>query len=348
MTISIPKNKEQVIDFLIQHISLGTYDKRFVVNISNNSKLLTSNQSDLLDKIILRYQKQISKKTLDANQLIRLPWKISPVISSPQFTEVHLSIENEYIVLRSPYNKTFITEIRRKQLLLLNWKHEDKCWTLPATHTNLKSIIESVKQHYSEPINYCPVIKEFLQQLEEFNETDAWSPTLTRINGTLYVIACNESLHTVMQDIELNTDIHTIARLIRMGIVLSPALMFELSTTHDVDISELFAHITDVEITDIDKLVKYLTLLKPDVVIVSEWHNSIYNQLYTDITKTLYEHNFNTKVILTTKKYEIYTEEMQQYQLPVKIEFNRFTSDYSDYTISKKFLMVNSTPIKVN
>jgi hypothetical protein len=45
MQVLKPTTKEQLIHYLVNHISLGTYDKKFLSNVYEINKPLTTNQN---------------------------------------------------------------------------------------------------------------------------------------------------------------------------------------------------------------------------------------------------------------------------------------------------------------
>ena len=143
-----PSTKEQLIYFLYNHISLGTYDKKFINNLVTmyvaTMKPVTTNQSDLLDKITLRYERQLRKEQLDANEMVKLPWNINPVDSLPKFTDAHIQINDDVIEVRSPFKSEFIKQF--KELPTTKWDRETKTWYVNASEQTLKKTIELISK----------------------------------------------------------------------------------------------------------------------------------------------------------------------------------------------------------
>ena len=74
MTKVKPTTKEQLVDFMLKYLSLGTYDKKFLNNLVQLNFIqkiqVTTNQADLLDKITLRYHRQLLKKELIPQEIL--------------------------------------------------------------------------------------------------------------------------------------------------------------------------------------------------------------------------------------------------------------------------------------
>ena len=342
---NIPITKEQVIFFMMSNISLGTYDKRFIFNLGNSTEKLTTNQSMLLDKIISRYHKQFAKKGLNSIELLSLPWTKEPIPSSPQYTEVFISIENNEIKLRSPFKKDFISEIKKSDMLReLKWNHADKFWFSPITHRILKNLISLVTSHYSEPINYCPIVSDILKTASEYNDIKYWNPTLVSINNNLYVVACNESLYSAIEEIELNTEIHTLVKLSHLGIVIDEELVNQLQVNKEINITQLLEISPNFEISDTEKLMSYLREIKADLIIVSEWYG-INRALCLNLIKDLKSNNFNVKMT-DTKRKMLNRSELQNYSMPVCVEFGNWHIGNFVH-IAKTIALVNSNPINL-
>ena len=82
--------------------------------ILSANKNITTNQSELLNRITIRYQRQLVRHGLDANKLILLPWTNEPIKSLPQYIEAHVSIFGDTVILNSPYKSWLLCRIRVK------------------------------------------------------------------------------------------------------------------------------------------------------------------------------------------------------------------------------------------
>lgn len=117
MSVIKPSTKEQLIYYLLNHISLGTYDRKFLSNLQTmymvSQKPVTTNQSRLLSRIILQYKRQLLKHEITVDQANALPWTREPIPSLPEFTETHLILVDDELILRSPYKNIFVKDFKK-------------------------------------------------------------------------------------------------------------------------------------------------------------------------------------------------------------------------------------------
>jgi hypothetical protein len=270
-----PQTKEQLITYLSTSINLGSYDKKFINNICSKRDPITTNQETLLNRLIFRYQKQLAKNGLNAHTLAELSWETAPIVSSPNFTEAWISIDNDSIKLSSPYKKKFVNELR--SLPYSNWNPIDKVWTIALSETSLREVIQLVSTNYDN-VNLCDNIKNILDTVALYHDIKYWDPTLIQRNNSLYIAASNEALDIALTNITLNTELATLARLTYYGIRVDHDLIVninnEMGNTSDALSDLLFALSfapAQIEISDIDLIIRQLRLVNPDVVILYDW-----------------------------------------------------------------------------
>jgi len=266
-----PKTKEQTIFFLVSNISLGTYDKKFLTNLETMNvtlgKPLTTNQADLLDKIILRYSRQLRKLEIDSDELISLPWTTQPILSSPQFTEVHLFLVDDEIILRSPYKKDFVKEFRTLDIST-TWVHGDKFWRMPANTFTFREVKKCVEKHYTK-VNYCDALQEFLSQLDIYNDTHCWNPTLYCINGNQIIGGITETLFEAIKDIPNDWTLSSLFRLTRYGIQIDDSVIDMYLEKYDkAEVDFALEDNPRIEKDD-NSIVSKLVSIKPDLVVFS-------------------------------------------------------------------------------
>ena len=335
-----PNTKEQLVDYLTKHISLGTYDKRFLTNLIHLNVVtknpVTTNQSALLDTIVNRYHRQLAKKEIDSNEMINLPWTLQPILSLPTYTQAHISIEDDSILLRSPYKTTFVKDI--KTLDYGNWERDTKTWTFPMNESILKDVIDITNKHY-DTVNYCNAIKDIVDILCPYEESKYWNPTLIKTNDMLYVTACNQSLMDSIQHIPFTLELKNLSRLVYMGITISDSVKECLS---DFDKSGI-EYIVSVDKDNIDDIIAYLKLLEPDFVMVSDRYRQdreFVLHLANLLKANRINHKLASKSIINNKSIDI-----KQYQFPVLLNLGSITLDSSRYS-AKVICMVNNNPIE--
>jgi len=330
-----PNTKEQLVDFMLKHISLGTYDKKFLDNLLHLNfavkNPVTTNQAELLNKITSRYHRQFLKKELNSEELIQLPWTLPPIESSVQFTQAYLSIvDDKDIVIHSPYKKEFVKTL--KALEYMQWDKENKLWHTSYAEFRLKKLIEMSHHSYSI-VNYCPVIEEIMIQLKLYEEVKYWNPTLIERNGNYYIVACNKVLYEKIKDIELNEDPATIAKLVRLGIKID-VLANKVATEFN----------TQLEYYDIKYIIESLQRIGTDYVILNQMYG-VNKSYMMEVANHLKANKI--KHIIKTKGPESFKEDLRQYEMPVKLNFGMIKADDSIKYLGKIIGLTNSTPIEV-
>ena len=337
-----PSTKEQLIYFLYNHISLGTYDKKFINNLVTMYvaalQPVTSNQSALLDKITLRYERQLRKEEIDASEMVQLPWNIQPVESLPNYTQAHIDIKDDLIEVRSPFKSEFIKDF--KKLSNIQWVKETKTWKVSASESTLKNVIQMVDKHY-ETVNYCDETKNILNTLETYKDAQYWNPTLVKSNGLFYISATTHVLDEAIKDIELNDSLSTLARLAFHGITISRSVLNDIpKEISDDDIVFAVERDLTLELSS-DELARKLNMIGADYVLMREW-----NVLARDITEKVRQSllEFGIHVEFLDRGTKPSTTEIQKAKLPVLITGYSFATPISMF-FAKTIGIKNSTPI---
>ncbi len=343
----MPTTKEQLIYYLLTNISLGTYDKRFLNNVQNGqvatNKPVTTNQSDLVDKIISRYRRQLAKNNLDAADLIALTWSNNLIVSSPVYTEAHLSImDDNTIILHSPYKATFVKEFREYQFS--TWDKENKAWSCPLSETTLREVVTIATKHY-DVINYCTEVQQALDTIHAYDDTLYWNPTLVEANGMLYIAAINHSLHEAIMHIELNKDLRTLAKLVQSGVTISDEIIHALGDSEQAANKIAFAVARSCALEyDYELILSYLRSVKTDFVLMSEWFGV--NKEFTDkLQHGLTESNINYKMLDRRSDINV---NLRVYDLPIILSSWSVVPDSTlALTAAKIITLVNSNPINI-
>ncbi len=329
-----PTTKEQLVYYLIRNISLGTYDKRFLSNLENlflQHKPVTSNQADLLNKIILRYMKQLRKKEIDANEMVNLEWTVDPIESTSEFTDAFITIKNDTVELKTPYKKDFISEIRTKELDIV-WHKETKHWTAPLCESVLKHFIKCVEKHY-HMIHYCSATKAIINTLADYESATCWDPTLVKINGNLYIAGITSPLYEVIKDIPLTVEPDILARLVCYGVTISNDVIVEaiekLGDTPEAHKLIDFAVSQSIifDCSDAITLVDFLKKIKCDFVIIIETFGVATKELpslVSEIKKQELSYHY------IDRKSNANTIDIDKYEFPVTINSSLWASPNQD------------------
>ena len=342
MQVLKPTTKEQLIHYLVTNISLGTYDKKFLSNIYEINKPLTTNQNELLDKIVLRYNRQFAKKELVATDLINLPWTRPLVVSSPQYTEAHISTKDENICIRTPYKKDYILKLKDSKYPIV-WDREDRVWYTDYCAITLKYVIEQTESHF-KIVNYSEDIKELINYLAEYEDYKYWDPTLTCINDRCYLVSSNEYLYNAVSDLLVTINLYTLAKLVRYGVKIDDSVINKLPYDKELITFAIETQPT-LEADDITILVEYLAKVECDLIVV---YNSAYfaKFLTAELADMLVDNNIKLMIVDRYQPYDI--EEINKHKCTVFLTNNMRTDSIASIFTDKIIHLVNSkVPQKV-
>lgn len=338
-------NAEEVLDLMLNSISLSRYDQKFFYNLQLQNVLprrpITSNQAALFTKVVKKYNKQLATIQYDADHLAELPWTLKVIQSSPEFTHAIISIEGNELILRCPFKQAFVQEYRELSVML--WNREEKLYHTEFGLHKLKIIISCVCKHYTE-VRFCPTVQKIINEVSSFDEDACWDPTLVKRNNRLYIFNLNESLEKAIHYVELNTDLPTLALLSSHGIKIDDSLYNELLIIYSKDdldfaLSRKIIH----EVTDISGLADKLKKINCDYVLHSSIHQTVESDNYH---KKLASH---VDFPVQSTNIRNLSLEFNEFKMPVMV---RAMSAYSfagsgSYYAAKIINLVNSNPIEI-
>lgn len=339
-----PSTKEQLIHYLLNNISLGTYDRKFLVNLETiyltTQKPVTTNQSELLSKIILRYNRQLAKQELSVDEANTLPWTRQPIPSLPEFTETHLILVDDELILRSPYKAAFIKEFRKLDVHG-KWEYDDRLWRIPASTHTLFKVKKCVEHHYTT-VNYCEKITNLLQQVAKYKEDDIWNPTIVHTNGMFYVSPITEPLANSIANIPLDDDLKHISRIVASGVDVSDSALCEYRKKYS-DKELEFATSSIVKIEHLDsELVDLILSVKPDLVIFIEYLGAMKPYLKS-VKDKLKEYNIKT----ITPLYSNLQIDMNEHDYIMIVETGLSLKQQILPYASKLVQVINNKPIDI-
>lgn len=316
------------------HLHLSKKDYGFFNNLQyiiKDKQKVTSNQNKLFDKLIVKYQRQLKKLGHDINTLQGLTWNVDLVPTSKEYLTAQISIENDSIVFRSPFNTQFIQEFRKVDDNPYIWIKDTRYYKAPYSTYALKVLVDTVHKHY-ELVNYCDTVNELLTDVKQYENT-IWEPTLKKVNGNYIIVGINKSLYEATKDIVLDNQPKTLQKLSTYGIKID-------TTVSEGDPFLEFAGNFEytINIDDLDKLCEWLEKLGLDKVVTNRV--VIYNrQVNTEIRNKLAERNLkilsnndpsDTSVVLLRAGF-----------------MNTFFVSYDSYNVIKLINLVNTRPVQV-
>jgi len=338
------QNCEQAISYMLQHLRLSRVDFKFLDSVSKTGvrqNSITTNQVELFKKIVYKYRKQLEKLKFSVIDIIELPWHCKVIPSSPEFTEAYISIVDNLIKLKAPYNKNFIVATRKEPIPSMKWDKVERLYTINYGTYAFKELYHKVKEHFSE-VNYCVVSKRLLDYVEKYNDVLYWNPNLVYKNNRFFICAANESLMESINHIELNIEPQTIADLVFHGIRISDSVLNILREKYP---TEFVNFISDpepiIEAQKIELIIEWLSMIGCDVVYEV-------NKMYR------FGEKFNSNYYETFKKYSIpiiknaEADQNKSYKRPVSFSYT--TLGFGMNRPNKLFKIikfVNSQPVNI-
>jgi hypothetical protein len=321
-------------------ISLSRFDKKFVESLQL-LKQVTTNQVELFYKIIYKYRRQLSKHELDADKLIHLPWTMKVIESAPQYTDGHVSIEDNQIIFKCPYNKNFIDAFRKEDTNTFVWDKERKQYSTEYSTHSLKLLVYTSNKFF-KTVHYCNVVSSLLDTIKEYKDVKYWQPTLTRINGNLFIVAITEQLDEVLGDMILDTTPAIVSKLVYYGVHIDESI-YDINDERQTFISN---RVYEMEVTDVLNIVPWLLEIKCDYVVFTG------NRILTEVRKNLRDKLTLAGIRIDPESKWLYNsknKESNNYDLPVVIRFRTSRDPSYDEPIraGKIVQLVNSQPIDI-
>lgn len=267
-------NKDQLTTYMIAgHLHLSKKDYGFFNNIIfqiQKDKQVTTNQNKLFDKLLVKYKRQLTKLEHDVNELVSLEWKLGIIESKKEFLEARIFIQNDKIMIRSPFNTHFIQNFKRVDMNPFEWDPLYKFYKADLSTYSLKLAYSYVNKYYKDVV-YCNEVKNILEELTGYHHNLYWQPTLVKQGNQFYIYGINNSLYDSISHIELNDDPKTLFALSRYGINVSSDITENDPVKHFASNLKL-----SYELDSLDEIIKMLKLLEVEHVFTSR--DLVYNK----------------------------------------------------------------------
>jgi|LakMenEpi03Aug12_release.lakeMendotaPanAssembly.Ray.scaffolds.fasta_scaffold17198_4 hypothetical protein len=339
------KTREHLVYYMqVGMMKLSSLDLKFVTNLHFailQNQSVTTNQIALFEKLVIKYQRQLTKNKISPTLISKLNWQATNIVpSEKEYTEAKVSIENNFIYFRSPFSKKFISDLRT-QTHFFKWDKDNKRYSAPYGSYSLKLILDTAKKYYPV-INYCDTTKTLLEKLKRHDSVKYWNPTLVKVNNQYMIAAINNHIHNQLSNITLNTDIKTLAYLSTLGVDISDEIKFQNKKTKFAS-----EYDTEILIEDIFDLPHWLREIECDAVGIIAEH-SLPQSLKTELRQ-----KFSESGIQVFNLMKLFLEDVDSYQTK-KIAIIYFSSKMnykhtvSDLNITKRIKVLNNTPIKIS
>ena len=254
------KTLNELATWMLSNIRLSRYDDQFVNNLTlyiTQHNRITSNQDLLFRKVTGKYKKQFSQLKIEVEEVLTRPWDVKVVESIAEYTGASIKIENVKLILRSPFNKNFLTALKKNPIYSLEWIKDRRQYEGEYSHTNLKELMYLTADHYSI-LNYCDTVKQIIDSLSVYENVKYWVPTLV-YKGHFYIAAMNEHLYEAIKDIAITDNLKTIATLVKYGVVIDQSVKDHfLETEHPTKVKLATSFQLDIEMCDSKLAVQWL------------------------------------------------------------------------------------------
>jgi hypothetical protein len=271
------KNKEQLLYFFLQgKISLSQYDYKFMANLQTmiqRNHRVTTGQANLFDNLISKYKKQLTKCGLDKVELKALAWNSTLVESTTDYTGASVSLFNDTLNIRVPFNKSFISKFREVKDNTFVWDKESKTYTTKFSTTAFK-ISTQVLHKFFPTVKYCDELSPILSSLAELESgITVWDPTLCMVNDKLIIAGCNSRIGELIEGMELSLDPTMLFKLSQMGIDIDPAIISDYPKLQ-------FAanNVYEVEIVDVENIIGWMRNIGCENVVIGRGLRTAINQ----------------------------------------------------------------------
>ena len=198
-----------------------------LLTMVQNSDRITSNQAKLFDNLINKYKRQLTKNGLDEKELSDLSWSTRVVESSIEYTGALVSVIDDSLIIKVPFNKSFIKALahtNKDDQLDFIWDSAEKIYRASFSTTTLKLAYTMLPKYFVH-VKYCDTIQAILSELAQYQNM-IWNPTAKKVNGRLVIGACNEILGSLITDENLEITPVNLFNLTRMKIKIDPDVYF--------------------------------------------------------------------------------------------------------------------------
>lgn len=327
--------------FLAKPLRLHYSDRKFfnkLTVIIKDTNTITTGQNKLFNKLVEKYENQLSKTNLTKDQLVALPWKASVIETSNEYTSARVTLINNELVIRVPMNNKFIKKFDNLKDNTFQWDKNKKAY-ISLMSTYALKIAYTILPRYFPEVRYCKQLTNLINKTVQYSEL-IWEPTLVSINNNYYVVAINEVLGTYINNIKLNNDPKTLFALSKLGIKISKDIISS-------DIQKFASEfVTEIDVSQTIELAEWLKELEVVQVLLGKGiHNAFFKtkQLFLPMRTTL--DNNSIKCIPVDSTFEI----TKDIRTPVLLQYhgNENMKFCGSGSLAKCVFIKNSNPIEV-
>lgn len=337
------QNKEQLLNFFLSNaIRLSQYDYKFMANLLTmiqNTSRVTSNQAKLFDNLIKKYKRQLVKNGFNEQELNSLPWSTLVVESSVEYTGALVSLNDDELVVKVPFNKSFIKElshVNNNGDLNFVWDATEKVYRARFSTISLKLAYTLLPKHFVH-IRYCDSLQAILNELQKY-EGLIWNPTAKKVNGRLVIGACNEVLGSLLTDENLEITPANLFSLTRMKIKIDPNVYAE-----DEKLRFAASEIYETDESQCKKIVRWMKEIGCDEVLLGRGMSG-------SSTWTGWKHDFVKEVVIEDIKVHAngWLSSVTSDKTVLVQHFSSTATLMQDRITYKVIIVKDSNPVEIN
>lgn len=332
--------KEELLSYLTKgYIHIGKKDYLFFNNLKrfiDDGKNITTKQNDLFNKLITKYQRQLKKQNFDVQHLLELNWHTKVVPTDPELLIPKLSLVEDKIIVKAPYNKKFSHALSNTTLLgkAFNWDKNTKTFVGCFSTINFRTVFDKVKSCFPE-YKLCNKLQNIVDDLEQY-KNKIWTPTLVKSNGVFYIAAINEPLHNQLETVELGTNYKNLYSMINLGIVISDDIGIDQILKKFLNNYEVFLNVDEVDV-----ILKNLNNFGIDKVYLQNNSNNFLKKSTNLILEQLKIHNIKYDLLKTSFDKKMVVPNS------IAIKFSKTILTHSNILTDKVIVVANDNPIDI-
>lgn len=247
------QTKDDLVAYLTKgYIHVSRQDYSFFINLFKLAEegKVTTGQNKLLDKLVEKYQKQLSKQGYDKDCLKSLHWQKELLQTTDYYRNAHLFLVDKNLILKTPFSKSFITELRAQTQNTFKWNKKYRQYESPAVTIALKIILPLLYKNFDTVI-LDKALQQIIEELKQF-ENSIWNPTLVKVNNTFFIVATNQQIDEQLNNFTLSDSPECVYYLSKLGIKIHKSI----GESEVLNFAKTYNY--EIDINDIDSLISYL------------------------------------------------------------------------------------------
>jgi hypothetical protein len=224
----------------------------------------------------------------------------------------------------------------------MEWHKDKRQYEIDYGPSTLKSLV-TMSADYFTIIDYCPITKEIINSLSDYESVKYWEPTLVYNNGYFYIAALNDVLYETIKDIPLTNDLKMVADYVQYGITISDSVIEHFAKFENpMKITLAVNYRVECEINDLTDNIKWLSEFGCDGITEPYRASKL-------ASKHLFLLNFSAEDFLDDLNIDLVKDQsnLKSYEKPVMIHYRNYGFGDTVNSLFKIIKCVNSEPVNL-